>query len=255
MTPEATASVDPQPQGMSAVSRITGVFFEPGATFSDIARKPGWLIPMVLVILAGVVFTALMAQRIGWDRVIQQRQEMMGQAMQQRTANLSAEQREQQEKIQRTIAPITGYLGVVLGPPLVWLIVAGLLVLIVKVMMSVPVNFKQVYSIVAWAALPMVVQSILKIVVLFLKKPDEFNVMNPLAFNPAAFMDPSTGSKALYVVALSLDVFTIWSLVLTAVGLKAAGGKRLSFGGALTAVIIPWALFVLLGAGVTAAFS
>ncbi len=255
MTPEIPASTAPEPQGMSAASRVTGVFFEPGATFQDIARKPGFLIPMLLVIVAGFVFNVLMGQRVGWERVIQQRQEMMGQAAQQRLAQLPAEQREQQERIQLKVTPIFSYLGAVLGPPFFWLINAALIVLIVKVMMSVPVTFKQVYSIVAWAALPVVVQTILKIVVLYLKKPDEFNVMNPLAFNPGAFMDPATSSKGLYVVAVSLDAFIIWALVLTGIGLKAAGGKRISFGGAMIAAIVPVALFVLIGAGAAAAFS
>src|SRR5262245_12537236 len=90
MTPEATATVDPQPQGMRAIARITGVFFEPGATFADIVRTPGFLIPMLLAIISSVAFTALMGQRVGWERVVQQRQEMMGAAMQQRMAQMPA---------------------------------------------------------------------------------------------------------------------------------------------------------------------
>jgi hypothetical protein len=52
-----------------------------------------------------------------------------------------------------------------------------------------------------------------------------------------------------------LDLFTIWGILLTAVGLKAAAGKRLSFGGALFAVVLPWAVLVLLGATVAGIFS
>jgi hypothetical protein len=77
---------------------------------------------------------------------------------------------------------------------------------------------------------------------------------NPLAFNPAAFMDPKS-SPALYVLGLNLDVFFIWALVLAAIGLKAAGGKRLSFGGAMVAAVTPFALFVLFITGIAAAFS
>ena len=122
-------------------------------------------------------------------------------------------------------------------------------------MMNVPVTFKQVYSIVAYAAIPIVIQTILKIVVLYLKKPDDFNTMNPLAFNPGAFMDPATTNKFLFVIGVSLDAFIIWSLLLTAVGLKAAGGKRLSFTGAVIAAFTPWAIFVLLGGAAASMFS
>jgi len=179
---------------------------------------------------------------------------MMGARMQQRMAEMPPEQREQGEKMQRMIAPITGYVGAIIGAPLFWLIAAALLILIVKVIMSVPVTFKQVYSIVAYAALPVIIQTVLKIVVMQIKRPDDYNIMNPLVFNPAAFMDPATSSKFVYVLALGFDVFTFWTLLLTAVGLKAAGGKRLSFAGALTAVLIPWATLLLIGAGIAGAF-
>ena len=41
---------------MSEFSRLTGVFFEPGKTFADIAERPRWLVPLLLVIVAGVAF-------------------------------------------------------------------------------------------------------------------------------------------------------------------------------------------------------
>ena len=89
----------------------------------------------------------------------------------------------------------------------------------------------------------------------FLKSPDQFNLMNPLAFNPAAFMDPKTTSKFLYTIASGCDLFIFWGMLLTAIGLKAAAGKRLSFGGALFAVALPWAFFLLIGASIAGAFS
>jgi hypothetical protein len=89
---------------------------------------------------------------------------------------------------------------------------------------------------------------ILTIVVMFLKNPDEFNIQNPLAFNPAAFLDPLQTSKFVYSLASSLDLFSFWAIGLIAIGLKAAAGKRLSFGGALFAVLLPWALFVFVKA-------
>ena len=91
-------------------------------------------------------------------------------------------------------------------------------------------------------------------VVIMLKNPDDYNMNNPLVFNPGAFMDP-TGPKFMYSVMSSLDLFSFWSIFLIATGLKAAAGKKLSFGGALFAVILPWAVYVLLKSAVAGAFS
>ena len=94
-----------------------------------------------------------------------------------------------------------------------------------------------------------VVAVALTLVVIFLKKnPADFDIQHPLAFNAGALMDPNGPKKFLFALASSLDVFTFWRIFLIAVGLKAAAGKKLSFGGALFAVLLPWAVLVLIGA-------
>jgi hypothetical protein len=67
-------------------------------------------------------------------------------------------------------------------------------------------------------------------------------------------MDPNSGSKFMYTLATSLDLFTIWTILLLATGLKAAAGKKLSFTGALVAVVTPWAVVVLAGSAVAGMF-
>ena len=103
--------------------------------------------------------------------------------------------------------------------------------------------------------MPGVIFTVLAIAVMFMKPPDDFNMQNPLMFNPGAFMDPNSTSKGLMSLASALDLFTIWKLLLVGLGLKAAGGKHLSMGGAMTAVFLPWILFVLCAAGFAAMFS
>ena len=68
-------------------------------------------------------------------------------------------------------------------------------------------------------------------------------------------MDPVTSPKFLYSLASSLEVFGIWTLVLIAVGLKAAGGRNISFGSALAAVFVPWVIWVLCKASLAGMFS
>jgi hypothetical protein len=112
-----------------------------------------------------------------------------------------------------------------------------------------------VFAIIWYASLPGVIMALLAIAVMFMKAPDDFNLQNPLVFNPGAFMDPLTTSKFLYSVASSLDLFRLWTLVLIAIGLKAAGGKQLSMGGAATAVFLPWAIWTLGAAALAGVFS
>ena len=70
MTPENSPAVAPAPAGMGEFSRITGVFFDPKKTFEDIAKRPTWIVPVVLIMIAALAVSMTMAQRIGWDRIV-----------------------------------------------------------------------------------------------------------------------------------------------------------------------------------------
>jgi hypothetical protein len=250
MTPENAAAVEPEPSGMGEFSRLVGVFFEPTKTFRDIAQRPSWIVPMVLVILAVIGVTATISQRIGWERILRHQNETNS-----RMQQMDPAQREQAVAMQMKFAPVVGYVGAIVGVPIVDVVIAAVLLGIAGGLMGGGMRFKQVFAIVSYSGMPGLVSAVLSIVVIFLKNPDDYNVQNPLAFNVGAFMDPNTASKFLYSLGSSLDLFVIWTMLLMATGLKAAAGKKLTFTGALVAVLLPWAVVVLGKAAIAGAFA
>ena len=250
MTPEQLPESEPQPQGMGEASRLIGVFFEPSKTFEDIAARPAFWVPLILSIVFGLAYMTFFSQHVGWERMIRHQQETSS-----RTAQLTPEQRETQVQMGAKFAPVFGYLGVGLGIPITLLIWAAVLLGIVKGIMSAPIRLKQVYAILCYAGLPGLIFMALAIAVMFMKAPDDFNLQNPLVFNPGAFMDPTTASKFVYSLASSLDLFRIWTMILVAIGLKSAAGKRISMGGAISAVFVPWGIWILCAAGLAGVFS
>ncbi len=239
---------------MGEFSRLSGVFFEPGKAFADIAERPKWFLPLLLIILATVAFYVTYGQHVGWARFVQDQIDNNAR-MQQQMQSLSAEQRQQSLALQEKIMPITYYVGPVIGMPLMYLVSSLILLGIASGIMSAGVKFKQIFAIECYAGLVGIIAKALGIVVIFLKNPDQFNLMNPLAFNPAAFMDQKTASKFIYTLASGCDLFVIWVLILTVIGLKAAAGKKLSTGAAAVAVVLPYVVLLLLGATVAGAFS
>jgi hypothetical protein len=250
MTPENVAAVEPEPSRMSELSRIVGVFFEPAKTFKDIAQRPSWIVPMILIMLAVVGVTTTISQRIGWERVFRHQNETSA-----RYQQLPQDQKDQTLAMQVKFASVGGYAGALLGVPIYDLVVAAILLGIAGGIMGGGVRFKQVFAIVCYSGMPGVISAILTVVVIFLKNPDDFNLQNPLAFNAGAFMDPSASSKFVYSLASSLDLFVIWTMLLMATGLKAAAGKKLTFAGALIAVVLPWAIWTLGKASLAGVFS
>lgn len=249
MSPEI-AQTEPVPQGMGEASRIAGIFFEPAKTFQDIAARPTFLVPMLLIILFGIGYMTQVGQRIGWRQIALQQAEQRSQFQQ-----APPEQREAQIAISEKVFKVVQFAGPLIFVPIFNLIIAAALLGIVAGIMSAPLKFKQVFAITCWAGLPGIIVSLLGIVVVYMKNPADFNFNNPLAFNPGAFMDPQTSSKFIYSLATSLDLFVFWTIFLLATGLKAAAGKKLSFGGALFSVLLPWGVVVLAKAAFAGMFS
>ena len=233
---------------MGAFARITGVFFEPGKTFQDIGRRPTFLVPLLLIIVGTIAFTVAMGQHIGWQQIVRQSMENSS-----RAAQMTPEQKEQAIATGAKVASIMGYSSAIIVP-LMYVIMAAVL-LGMTAMMSAGLRFKQVYAVVVYSGLPGILFAILGCVVMFLKKPEDFNVNNPLMFNIGAYLDPQTTSKFIYSLATSIDLFSFWMIALVAIGLKAVAGKKLSSGGAWAAVVAPWAVYVLAKSALAGMFS
>ena len=243
MAPDIAPALEAEPARLGEFSRLTGVLFEPNKTFADIARRPGWIVPLIVVILFSLIYIYSFSVHVGWERTILKAMDPNNNP---RIAQIAPEQRQRIIDRQLQLAPVFGYVGVILVPPLYYLLASGIFLGIVKGLLGVPILFKQAFAAMSYAsAVPRVIFYLLSIAVMFLKNPDDFDVQNPFLSNPGAVLDPQTTPKFLFSLAGSLDLFSIWVILLIAVGLKAAGGKRLSFGGALFAVALPWSVYVL----------
>ena len=102
---------------MSEWSRLMGVFFSPVTTFQDIARKPTWVLPLVVVIAAFVVSTALVMPHFDWDRTIREGIEQSGQ-------HVDEEQVGKIVPYYERVGPVIGYGGALLWAPVVSLVAA-----------------------------------------------------------------------------------------------------------------------------------
>jgi len=246
MTPEPSSPNAAPPLGEAG--RITGVFLDPKKAFADIATRPSWIVPVVLLIVMGLAFTYTYSTRIGWDRYVHQ---ILDNST--RVQNMEGPAREQAYNMQRKIAPYTFWVGSVVGTPVMILVAAAVLLLMCK-MGGAALKFNQMFAIVSYAMLTGVISGILAIVVIYLKNPDDFNLLNPLAFNLAAFLEPppSTG-KFLYSLLKSFDLFTFWTIALEAVGISVAAPK-VSFTKALMLVLTPWLIWTLVSSGFAGMF-
>jgi hypothetical protein len=241
MTPEASSDNAAPPLG--EVGRITGVFIDPKKAFADIAARPGWIVPIVLLVVAYLAFMYCFTTHVGWEHSMRQAMETNS-----RMQQMDAQQRDAALQMQLKFAPIGAYVVGPIAIVVVALIMAGVLLMVCK-MMGASIGFKQMFGISAYAMLPGLVSSVLTIIVIFTQNPENFNLQNPIAFNVGHYLEPPPNTaKALYSLATSIDLFSFWTILLLAVGISAAA-KKFPFSKALTAVLVPWVVLVLVKAG------
>src|SRR5271157_813534 len=134
---------EPRP-AISPFGRIVGVLFSPKATFEDIARKPSWLLPVLIATVLGIVSTVVLNQRINWrDYIVQQMEKSP------RAAQLSAEQKQQQAEISAKVTVYIVYAVGALGSMLFALIVGGVMMLAYNVLAGAGATFSQSFGIAA----------------------------------------------------------------------------------------------------------
>lgn len=224
---------------MNEPARLAGVFYEPGKVFADVAENPRWgIAPILVSILVALALVYAISSHIGWDTTIRQTL-----ANNSRMAELPAEQREKAIETGTKVARIGGWIGAILGAPFSVLIIAGVLTGLFNGLLGTELKFVQMFAITAYALVVRALLALLMILLIYLKPPEEFN-MQVSPFSPAAYMNRLENPKWLMSLCGSLDLFTIWSVVLLAIGFSVAA-RKLSFAKALTAIAIPWLLFVV----------
>ena len=112
------------------------------------------------------------------------------------------------------------------------------------------IPFKHALAVVVYADLPTIVKNSLAMASLLAgADPEGFFFQNPVATNPAYFMDP-TKSLPLYSLAASLDAVSIWVLILMGIGF--ARISKLKTATTISVVFGWYIVLTLIGAGFAA---
>jgi hypothetical protein len=245
-TPESSESV-------SSIGRVGGALFSPKTTFESIARRPTWVVPILLLTLMSIAVIALFGQRVGW-RTFMDHEIANNPSAQRRIEQVPADQREQTLEQQAKFAGVISYTISVVAPILSALIVAGVLLGAFNLGIGAKTTFGTALGIVAYSWVPLLIHGLLSILILFVKDPSTIDLRNMVASNPGALLSEDS-AKWLVTLLTSLDIFAFWVMALQAFGFSATNPKKISFGKAFGTIFAVWLLFVLVKVGFAAAFS
>jgi hypothetical protein len=235
--------VAPTP-GMSQLQRVISIFSAPTKTFVEIKNgKTSWWMPWLIAAIVGYLFFAAFATKVTMPTVIDNQMHLLSDKQQEQMSKMTPEQRDFSLKIQLYIME-----GIfIIGPAFLLLytaIVALVLWGTINFAFGGKARFGTVFAMWFFANLPLNLKSLLGILVIYISNtPETFNIKNFAPTNVGAFLPVMETNHAVYALATSLDIVSIWCMVLMSIGLATVAGVKRSSG--YIAVFGWWAIIVL----------
>jgi|ERR1700728_1981094 hypothetical protein len=240
--------MSPQPAALSEGRRLIGTFFSPGKTFLDLRRNASWWAPFLVIAIVSLSFIYVVDQKVGFSKVVENMIQLQPKQAE-RIDRVPADQRQTVMQRQAAITKFISYAVPVIAL-VIYAVFAGLLFATLKFAASGDLKYKTLFAVIVYSRLPLIFGPLLAILSLLAGvNSDGFNLQNPVATNAGYFIGPD-GSPILRALLTPFDVFSLWSLILTAIGITCITKVKR---GTAFAVVFGWFAVYVLGTVLLAA--
>ncbi|MBI5835843.1 MAG: hypothetical protein HZB25_01235 [Candidatus Eisenbacteria bacterium] len=199
---------EPAPQivGGNSLARMLSVLWSPGKAMASVAARPALLVPFLVVVLFQGLVTAAIYKPVVIPFQLSQ--------MAERSAEMSPEQRAQMDKYMASPVAITmGVVGSAVSAAVVPLVWAALMYFVFTLLLSGRADFKAVLSVCLHASVVQIPHTLVWMPLAIAKQDPR------VFFGPSALMDMPDPPTFLYRLLEKVDMFSLWSWALLAVGL------------------------------------
>jgi len=246
LPPAPLDEYDNQPP-LTEVQRVTDVFFAPTKTFADVRRNRSWWLPFVVMLVFGYIFSTTVMHKVN-------PRNMAMAALQNNSAQYERLQNASEEDRERTLGFTEGVMRISLwGWPVFTLAATAVSALLLWVgfnfILGGSSTYKGMFTVSIFAFLPTILRSILATILLLAGQTENFNISDPIGTNPGFYLGPDA-SHFMKSLLSSLDLFSIWTLLLMAVGGAIVARVKVQKGVFMVCVV--WLVCVLGKAAVAA---
>jgi hypothetical protein len=185
------------------------VLFSPDATLASIARKPDWVLPLVILLIMSLGAGVVIAQHVDFGAAARE-------AMEQ-NKNASQEQIDRGVKMAAGMGKVVTYLSPVISA-IGLLIIAGVLLLAFR-LVGGEGDFKQAFSVTCYSSMPGVIKSIIMMIIILAKGgiiPAQ--ELATLVRSNLGFLADYKANPMAFAMLSSIDIFSIWFLALMIIG-------------------------------------
>jgi hypothetical protein len=230
----ATPASDPGPKP-NPLQRIIGVIFSPDATFASIARRPDWVLPLVLLLITSFAAGIIMAPRIDFGSATRE-------AMEQ-NKNMTQEQIDRAVTMSSSVAKVLTYIAPVLS--LIGLLLIAGIVLLAFRLFGGEGNYKQAFSVTCYASVPSIIKSVVTLIIIVAKGgmiPAQ--TLTTIVRSNLGFLADYKTNPMAFALLSSFDIFSLWFLILLIIGF--AYVSRVSKAKSAVIIISLWIVVLLL---------
>ncbi|MCX7877249.1 MAG: YIP1 family protein [Ignavibacteria bacterium] len=242
---------DSQIQNVSSISisdAMSGVFTEPGETFSEISKSDKrnfWLLPLVITLVVTLISSLLVMNDEELTSSIREKQKKaMEEQFEEMVKKGTITKQEADEQMERNEKMFSGTMFIIFGligalfSTMIFFFLKSLIYFGVLKLLKGIVSFTSVMNVVGLAGLISSVQIIVNTVLAIFTGKISTNI------GPAFFLSAESFSKPVYVLLSSIDVITFWYLGILGIGLARVSSLKTST--IMIAVILLWLVWVLL---------
>ena len=243
---QATPQTAPAPEASpkrNGLQRLAGVLFAPVDTFREIAQKPDLLTPIVAILIVSFVTTFVVVPRMDFETAMREQ-------MTDTNRNMSKEDVERMVRFSTAAAKMIAYVSPLLN--LIFFVVIAAVLLLAFRLLGGEGTFKQAFSVSLYAWMPLLILGIVTTIVLLGRGTIAADEMATVVMSHLGFLVDRKDNPVLFALLSSIELFTIWTIVLFIIGFSFV--SRMSRGKSAAIVLTLWAVMIILKVGF-AAFS
>lgn len=233
----------------SSWGRLIGALVAPGETFRSIAERPTWLPPLLVLVLLAWAVGFELQMRTDPEEMVRGQLEMVKVDVPQEQVDKMIEDAES-----RTTGAKAGLatIGAVIQPVL-YAVVAVLFWIGFRLFGS-EMDYLRSLATTLHAYMPLAVGSLINLPLMFTRETLTFEEASSggVLVSSLKALAPEDASAATEMLLGSIDLFTVWTMILLAIGYREVA--KVSPAVASGIVILFWLIFVLGKVGIAAAF-
>jgi hypothetical protein len=227
---------------MGIVDRITGIFISPVETHASVVKKPSWLIPFIILAIMQVASFYLTNDIKQKDSITFIKKNPK---LSEERAELFLSRMESQGS-PGLIKTLLSYGWQIISVLLLFCILTGVFLFMGNFIMGGHSHFKYIFGVVAWSSMIQVLGKLLSTLLIYMKGTQMGVTLSFALLLPV----PPEGHfpSLLYMLFAAVDFFTIWKLIVLAIGFSLA--FQISKAKSYTMVFIIYVIYAIGAIGI-----